>query len=182
MKQTFVIKSARYWPSDESDPPQNVDDLGFSLVQLMRLSDGDATGVRANLQVRDQDALTDLARHYMNNTRLEWRLTIGGGGGAFSVVLRWTKFDRLTGCIQLVRTAVKRDLIAEARPGGGSNADDQKPSPPSSRPPSQNDSEDEQKVEQETMRDSENRVRSLTRRITDLWTLLARRGKNPKTG
>jgi len=114
MDRLFVVKEIEYRPENSNDPPVTVDDLGFSMVRLMRLSGGKATGVRANLQVADPSALNDLAAHYTQNTRLEWTFKIGGGGGAFSVVLRWTKFDRLAGTLQVVRTAVLRDLIQEA--------------------------------------------------------------------
>ena len=121
----FVVKDIKYRPENLDDPPTSIDEIGFSIVRLMQLSDGEATGVRANLQVRDHDALADLARYYTENTWLEWSFEMGGGGGAFSVVLRWTKFDRLTGNLQVVRTAVPRDLISHAE--GGEDGQD-KPS------------------------------------------------------
>jgi hypothetical protein len=105
----------------------------------MRLSGGKATGVRANIQVADPSALDALAAHYTKNTRLEWTFEIGGGGGAFSVVLRWTKFDRLAGTLQVVRTAVLRDLIREAEghppdtSTGTASASSGAPAPPDDR-------------------------------------------------
>jgi len=114
MDRMFVITAITYRPTDTDGPPTRVTDLGFSLVRLMQLSGADATGVRANLQITNQAALNDLAHHYSNNTRLEWSFEIGGGGGSFSVVLRWTKLDRPSGTLQIVRTAVLRDLISEA--------------------------------------------------------------------
>jgi hypothetical protein len=114
MDRLFVVKAVSYRLEDSADPPVEVGKLGFSMVRLMQLSGGEATGVRANLQVTDPAALNDLASHYTNNTWLEWTFEIGGSGGTFSVVLRWTKFDRLAGTLQVVRTAVLRDLIREA--------------------------------------------------------------------
>jgi len=125
MDRMFVVKSLQYRPEDAADASwTRVDDLGFSVVRLMQLSGREATGVRADLQIQDQDALNTLARHYAENTRLEWWFKTGGGGGAFAVVLRWTKFDRLTGTLQVVRTAVLRDLISEAEDSATSSADD----------------------------------------------------------
>jgi hypothetical protein len=72
----------------------------------MQLSEGEATGVRANLQINEGQPSTILRGIMPKNNRLEWTFDIGGGGGSFSVVLRWTKFDRLTGTLQVVRTAV----------------------------------------------------------------------------
>lgn len=114
MDRMFVVKDIKYRPEDSDEPSPPIDEIGFSIVRLMQLSGAQATGVRANLQVKDQAALNDLARHYAKNNRLEWTFDIGGGGGSFSVVLRWTKFDRLTGNLQVVRTAVLRNLISEA--------------------------------------------------------------------
>ena len=110
----FVVKALKYCPEDSNDPAVEIDAIGFSMVRLMQLSDGKATGVRANLQITDASALDDLAQYYTQNTWLEWTFDIGGGGGSFSVVLRWTKFNRLSGTIQVVRNAVLRDLIREA--------------------------------------------------------------------
>jgi hypothetical protein len=114
MDRMLVISALEYSPPEPDASTFRVEDLGVSLVRLMQLSEGEATGVRANLQINDQAALNNLARHYAKNNRLEWTFDIGGGGGSFSVVLRWTKFDRLTGNLQVVRTAVLRDLISEA--------------------------------------------------------------------
>ena len=114
MDRIFVVRSIQFRPPTSDAPLTSVDDLGFSLVRLMRLGGQQATGIRANLQVKDQAALSELVRHYSTNTRLEWAFDIAGGGGSFSVVLRWTKFDRLSGSLQLVKTAVLRDLISEA--------------------------------------------------------------------
>ena len=145
MDRMFVVTSVQYRPEDSDAPPKCVDEIGFSLVRLMQLSGGEATGVRANLKVTDASALDDLAHHYTENTRLEWTFEIGGGGGSFSVVLRWTKFDRLSGNLQIVRTAVLRDLVREAEGTGdpsaecsGSAPDESAPSP---QPPTKNEKE-----------------------------------------
>jgi hypothetical protein len=135
----FVAKRIAYRPANSDDPPTPIEEIGFSLVRLMRLSDGEATGVRANLRITDQDALCDLARLYTENQRVEWTFEMGGGGGSFRVVLRWTKFDRLAGTIQVVRTAVLRDLIREAEANGTDQreaarpADEHSVAPPQSR-------------------------------------------------
>jgi hypothetical protein len=174
----FVIKSLHFRPDEEANASWvSVDDLGFSVVRLMQLSGRKATGVRADLKIQDQDALNTLARHYTENTRLEWRFEIGGGGGAFAVVLRWTKFDRLTGNLQVIRTAVLRDLISEVKdekstetrsegtpstpePDGASpGAEDKDPGPqpaPAAEPPNR----------------SESDGRPLVQSVADLWPKL----------
>lgn len=132
MDRMFVVKALKYRPADTDTPPVAVDDIGFSMVRLMQLSNGKATGVRANLEVADPSALNDLARYYAENTRIEWTFEIGGSGGSFSVVLRWTKFDRISGTMQVVRTAVLRDLIREAE--GQSDPKDDPDDAPSAAP------------------------------------------------
>lgn len=114
MDHLFIVKSLHYRPKDAADASWiAVDGLGFSAVRLMELSGREATGVRADLKIQDRDALSDLSRHYAKNARLKWRFDTGGGGGTFAVPLRWTKFDPETGKLQVVRTAVRRDLIGE---------------------------------------------------------------------
>jgi hypothetical protein len=73
-----------------------------------------ATGVRADLTIQDPSALEVLDSHYTHQTRLEWTFHFGGGARTITVPLRWTKFHRPDGTVQVVRNVVMRDLIAEA--------------------------------------------------------------------
>jgi hypothetical protein len=155
MDLTYIVSAVRHRPENTDRPPKSIDRIGYSMIQLMRLAGPQATGVRANLQVNDSSALDELARYYANSRRLEWTFETGGGGGSLSVALRWTKFDRDTGSLQLVRTAVLRDLIGEAEqdpddepsparksessnqvsPDSPDQTADQRPSPTQSRVP-----------------------------------------------
>lgn len=177
MDRLLVVRSVQFRPEDIPTPPTPVDKLGFSLVRLMPLSGRDATGVRANLKIEDPTALTELASHYSENTRLEWTFDIGGGAGSFSVVLRWTKFDRLTGSLQVVRTAVLRDLTSELE----QETDDPNPTDsPAEAPIPELDKAAEKTAprgassspSREPEIDSLSSVQTLGKQISDLWTRL----------
>lgn len=124
MDRTYVVSSLQYRPEPDPEPPTVVENLGLSLTQLMRLSGGEATGVRADLRINDLSARSELERYYSANTRLEWTFNAGGGGNAFTAVLRWTKFDPSSGRLQLVKTAVPRDLIADVDPTNGRDVEE----------------------------------------------------------
>lgn len=112
MDRMLIVTGIQCQPSADA-PSFEIDQLGFSLVHMMRLSEGAATGVRAELQIEDDDALAQLAQYHENNTDLRWHFSFGGGARSLSVRLRWTKFDRQSGYVQVVRTAVLRDLLGE---------------------------------------------------------------------
>lgn len=114
MDHMYVVSSVRYRPENSDQAPKSIDQIGFSMIRLMRLAGPNATGVRVNLQVNDPAVLDDLAQYYSDSRRLEWMFEIGGGAGSLNVALRWTKFDRDSGSLQIVRTAVLRDLVREA--------------------------------------------------------------------
>lgn len=137
MDRMFVVKSIQYRLAEsENSTWASINDLGYSVIRLKQLAGRDAaTGVRAKLAIEDQEAIQALARHYATNTRLEWWFEIEGGC-PFSVVLRWTTFERSTGDLQVVRTAVLRDLIAEAEQKGSSSSD-REPGPRPSSPDEQ---------------------------------------------
>jgi hypothetical protein len=184
MDRLLVVRSVQFRPEDTTAPPKTIENLGISLVHLMSLSGRSATGVRANIRVHDRAALTELASYYGENTRLEWTFEIGGSGGSFSVVLRWTKFDRLTGRLQVVRTAVLRDLIADIE----QDTEDPDPNNPPTEPappnvedraaptaPQRTDTSSSCKPET----DSLSSMQALEKRVSDLWTRLVGSKKTP---
>lgn len=189
MDRMFVVKALKYRPEDADTPPVAVGDIDFSMVRLMQLSNGEATGVRANLEVADSSALNDLARYYAENTRIEWTFEIGGSGGSFSVVLRWTKFDRISGTMQVVRTAVLRDLIreAEGRPDTEDDSDDAPSSTSASSPsPSQSTETDPEPGPAPPNAPSSSSPRSgdrsLVQDVSSLWPRLFGEDGEPEAG
>ena len=138
MHRTFVVSSLQFRPSTGTAPPTRVDDLGFSVVQLMRLSGPDAaaaTGVRADLKIEDPAALSTLVAHFDQRERLEWTFEFGGGAQSITVSLRWTKCIPAMSMIQVVRNVVMRDLISEAEAPQAETPDDRASASRSSTPP-----------------------------------------------
>lgn len=128
MDRMLIVTGIRCEPSTNA-PTFEIEQIGFSLVHMMRLSEGAATGVRAELQIEDEDALERLETHYENNTELRWHFSFGGGANSLSVSLRWTKFNRESGYVQVVRTAVLRDLLGELDAGDSADAPGEQPDP-----------------------------------------------------
>lgn len=126
MDRMLIVTGIRCEPSTDA-PAFEIEQIGFSLVHMMRLSDGAATGVRAELQIEDEDAVERLETYYENNTELRWHFSFGGGAHSLSVSLRWTKFDRESGYVQVVRTAVLRDLLAELDARDPADAPEEQP-------------------------------------------------------
>lgn len=116
MHRTFVVTGLQFQPSESSRRPESVTKLGLSTIQLVKMVDMAATGVRADLQINDPSALDTLASYHAEQTGLDWTFELGGNAQSFSVSLRWTKFDKSAGEIQVVRNVVMRDLIHEASP------------------------------------------------------------------
>ena len=115
MHRTFVVSRLQFRPASTHEAPVTVEALGFSIVQLMSVSGHDAaTGVRTTLKIQDSSALEVLSTYHAQRTRLEWTFHFGGGAQSITVPLRWTKFHRPSGTVQVVRNVVMRDLIAEA--------------------------------------------------------------------
>lgn len=116
MQRTFVVTGLEFQPPEPTQPSKTVTELGLSTVQLVKMADMAATGVRADLQINDTSALEALTNYHAEQTGLDWTFEFGGKAESITVSLRWTKFDKSAGQIQVVRNVVMRDLIREARP------------------------------------------------------------------
>lgn len=125
MKRTLVVTGSHFEPSSPGEAPVQVSNMGLSTVQLVKMANADATGIRANLHINDSSALDALAHHYAEQTSLDWTFEFGGGAEPITVSLRWTKFEKDEGYVQVVRNVVMRDLIAEV--GGSISADASSP-------------------------------------------------------
>lgn len=126
MQRTFVVTGLQFQPPNSSPRSEVITKLGVSTIQLVKIADMVATGVRADLQINDPSALNALAKYHADQTGLDWTFEFGGNAQSFTVSLRWTKFSKSTGQIQVVRNVVMRDLISEARP---SSAEDMSKAP-----------------------------------------------------
>ncbi len=138
MHRMFVVSTVHFRPSSDDVSPMSVRQLGFSTVQLMRLSGLNATGVRADLEITDPEVLDTLETYHAEQTELEWSFEFGGGARGITVPLRWTRFTRRTGHVQVVRNVVMRDLIAEVEGTDDTASQDLPPTPKSAssdRPP-----------------------------------------------
>lgn len=173
MDRMFVVSAIEYRPAAEDTSPIRVDGLGFSIVRFTEHSDGEGTGVRANLQIEDDLARMDLARHYTDNTSLEWTFEIGDGSGQFTTALQWTQFDLITGALQVGKTAVPRTLIAEAEGRAetdSTQAQDRRSAPDASMSPSA-----PNRRERTSPPDSRSKRReeaSFAQKVSELWPRL----------
>lgn len=114
MAEEFIVNSLQFVVPETQNPPTEVQNVGLSIIRLMPLSGGIATGIQANLQIGDEEALKVLEEHYSENRRLEWTFNFGGGADSVTVTLRWITLDSSNGTIQLAKTAVMRNLLHEA--------------------------------------------------------------------
>lgn len=114
MTEEFIVNSLQFTVPETQNPPTEVQNVGLSIIRLMPLSEGIATGVQANLQIGDEKALNALEEHYSANRRLEWTFDLAGGADSITVTLRWITLDSSSGTIQLAKTAVMRNLLHEA--------------------------------------------------------------------
>lgn len=124
MAEEFIVDSLQVSVPDTQTPPTEIQKIGLSMIRLMPLSGGVATGIQANLQIRDDEALKLLEAHYTENRRLEWTFNFGGGADSITVNLRWITLEASSGTIQLAKTAVMRDLLRDATSGTGSPSGD----------------------------------------------------------
>lgn len=114
MQRTFVVTGLEFQDPESPSPPREVSNLGISTLELVKMANMAATGVRADLQINESSALDTLKEYYSEQTTLDWTFHLGGNAQSITMSLRWTKFDRSSGQIQIVRNVVMRDLIAEA--------------------------------------------------------------------
>lgn len=114
MQRTFIVTSLKFKDPKPTAQPVEVQNLGLSTLQLFKMSNMAATGVRADLQINDSSALEVLNEYYSKQTGLDWTFRFGGDKEPITIPLRWTKFDKTEGTIQVVKNVVMRDLIAEA--------------------------------------------------------------------
>lgn len=133
MERMFVVRSASCSRDRTPSSWSTVKGLGFSVARFVLSSRGPSPGIRVDLVIEDQSTLTELAVCYANELDLHWTLGFGSETTPVTIPLRFKRFDRLSGHVQLARTLVPGSVHGNVDFENAPRGDGAAGAPPSSR-------------------------------------------------